>query len=948
MSVTAPQTDAAPAIAGEDMEARVLGLVRGLARELHPERADVATLALDAALDRDFGIDSLARAELLARLERAFAVGLAEDAVMDAETARDLLAAIARAHPPARASLPAAPLAAGEAEVVPRAAATLLEVLAFHRASHAARVHVRLVGTEAAERALTYDELAQGAEAIAAGLLEAEVAPGEIVALMLPTGADFFRCFLGVLIAGCVPAPLYPPARRAHVAEHLLRQAAIVRNARVPLLVTTDEALRFGHLLQAQAESLRHVVTPEALVRPGAAPPWPRLAPTAPALVQYTSGSTGDPKGVVLSHANLLANIHALAGALDAGPRDVVVNWLPLYHDMGLIGHWLGSLTYACPMVCMPPLHFLARPERWLRAISDHGGTLSAAPNFAYELCAARVREGALDGLDLSSWRMAGCGAEAVSASTIARFAARFARWGFRPSAMTPMYGLAESAVALTVSPLGRGPRIDRVRRDSLARGNRAEPAGGAEPAVEVVGCGLPIAGHQVRIVGAAGAEAGDREVGRIEFQGPSCTAGYLRAAAKNAALFHGAWLESGDLGYIADGELFVTGRAKDVIVRAGRNLYPEEIEAAVGALAEVRTGRVAAFAAPDPATGSERLIVLAETRLADPQRRAALAARVRELVAELAELPPDEVVLARPGTVLKTNNGKLRRAACRRLYEAGRLDRPPPAPWRQTLAVVQASLGPAWRRARAAAAALAYAAWFQAVYRGLAPVVWLLVVALPATGARRRLLRSAARLMMRALGLGPAAVGLANLPRMGAHVIAANHASYLDSLALIALLPPRYGFVAKRELGEGAVSGLFLRRLGALFVDRLDPRAGPEDLARMVAALGAGAALVVYPEGTFDRRPGLRPFHLGAFAAAAKAGVPVVPVAIRGSRAVLRGDSRFARRGRITVTVHQPIAPAGADWAEALRLRDLVRAALLVSCGEPDLIFEPARVPDR
>ena len=276
-----------------------------------------------------------------------------------------------------------------------------------------------------------------------------------------------------MLYAGGVPVPVYPPFRRAQVEDHLRRQAAILRNAGASLLIIGSEIHNVGQLMLGLAEDLRHVETVKELSRAGAIEQPLPAGPDTIALIQYTSGSTGDPKGVVLTHANLLANIRAMGEALAASSSDVFVSWLPLYHDMGLIGAWLGALHYGVPTVIMPPLAFLADPGRWLRAIGRHRATLSAAPNFAYELCCKNVHDEDIKGLDLSSLRMLMNGAEPVSPATIARFTARFAKFGFPPKAMAPVYGLAENSVGLTCPPVGRGPIVDRVERSALSREER-------------------------------------------------------------------------------------------------------------------------------------------------------------------------------------------------------------------------------------------------------------------------------------------------------------------------------------------------------------------------------------------------------------------------------------------------------------------------------------------
>jgi 1-acyl-sn-glycerol-3-phosphate acyltransferase len=848
--------------AGSQVE-RLAAILEALAKELHPERAGRVRVQRDSHLERDLGIDSLTRVELLLRLEQGFGVRLSEEALMTAETAADLLTALRAARPDTAEESGWAPAQAPSAASAPEQADTLLDVLAFHKEAHGDRPHIHLIGAKQDVWTMTYHALWQGAREVAAGLAEFDLPQGSAVAIMLPTGEDFFQVFLGVLFAGCVPLPIYPPLRRTQIEEHLRRQAGILRNAQVPVLVTTPEAGLFGRLIRAQVVSVRAVVSVGALRRPVDAEIKPRLDGDSLALLQYTSGSTGDPKGVMLSHANILANIRALGEALEATSRDVVVSWLPLYHDMGLIGTWLGALYYASPFVVMPPLTFLARPERWLWAIDRFRGTISAAPNFAYDFALSKVTDRSIEGLDLSSWRIASNGAERIARPTVERFIARYEPYGFRAQAMTPMYGLAESAVALTTSPLARGPRFDRVRRRDLVTWGRAVPA--AEPGpgqIDFVSCGVPLPGHEIRVVDAAGRELGDRQEGSIQFRGPSATQGYLRAPEKTAALFHDGWLETGDKGYLAEGELYVTGRIKDIIIRAGRNLYPDEIEDAVGDLDGIRKGQVAVFASEDMRTASERLVVLAESRQRDPAKRERLRQQVAALVSDLMGAPPDEVVLALPGAVVKTPNGKVRRSTCRQLYESGRLGRPPPAFWLQMAGLLQASVVPQLRRWWQALAALLYAVRFQFFYRALAPAVFLGVVLLPGLSRRRRLFRAAARLMLRLAGIGPRVGGLDLLPAKRPFVILANHASYLDGLVLAAALPIDFAFVAKRELVEGPIAGTFLKRLGTVFVERFDPAGGVETARDLMRALEAGKSLAMFPEGTFDRRSGLRAFH--------------------------------------------------------------------------------------
>uniref|UniRef100_UPI0032E3E54F AMP-binding protein n=1 Tax=Ramlibacter sp. 2FC TaxID=2502188 RepID=UPI0032E3E54F len=915
----------------------LLRILRELVSELHPGPPRPAEL--DSHLERDLGLDSLARVELLARLERAAGVRLPAATLAEAETPRQLLTALLSAQPEAPPAteaepVPAAPSAAVEA---PTAALTLVEVLQWHAARTPQRVHVRLLGDGAELGTLSYGELLHDARRIACGLQRDGLAPGQAVAIMLPTCLAFFTSFFGALLAGGVPVPMYPPTRPSQLEDHLRRQTGILDSCQAPVLITVTEALAVARLLATQTASLKRVCTPQQL---GAGAD--DLAAATPlttglALLQYTSGSTGKPKGVMLSHANLLANIRAWSRAVAITADDVVVSWLPLYHDMGLIATWLGSLYNGNPLVLMSPLDFLARPARWLSVIDRYRGSLSAAPNFAYELVLRHASAADLAGLDLSCWRLAVNGAEPVSPDTVERFCERLAAQGLRREAMAPAYGLAENAVGLTVPLPGRGARIDRIAREPFFQDQRALPAAEADAdALRFVGSGRPLPGHELRVVDAAENELPERQVGRIEFRGPSATTGYFRNPEETAKLWRGDWLDTGDLGYLAEGELFVTGRVKDMIIRGGRNLYPYELEEAVGALPGVRRGCVAVFGASDPATASERLVAVVETRLQPAEERQQLQRAVEQLAPDLLGLPLDEVVLAPPHSVLKTSSGKIRRAATRELYLAGALGSQRSVRM-QLLRLAALGLARRARRWTGRLIDLLWAGWAWALLALLAPPTWLAIVALRRPALGWRIAGAAARLLLRLTGLQLRVQGLDQLPPATACVAVANHASYLDGLLAMAALPRPFVFVAKSELLERTGTRLLLRGLGAEFVERFVLEGSVEAARHLAERARAGAALFVFPEGTFMRHAGLREFHLGAFLAACEAGLPVLPIAIEGTRALLPAGTWRPRRGPITVTLGQPLTPQGADWRAAVALRDAARAQILAHCGEPD-----------
>ena len=793
-----------------DEQERILEVVRTLAAEVHPDSAP-GQPGPGTDLERDLGLGSLERVELLRRLEAALGRTLPDRALFRARTLADLVTACLGAAP--APAPPAAPAAPGTSPGPATGATTLVEVLDL-QAGRAPDQPALLLESGP----LTYGGLREEAARRALWLYRQRIEPGDRVALMLPTGLDFLGLFFGALWAGAVPVPLYPPVRVEELADYLQRQRRILENAGARLLVVDPRARAVGGVLQGLVPGLGSVEPAPQEVPGEPAPPWP-APPEALALIQYTSGSTASPRGVALTHANLLANIRAYGERLAVRPDDVVVSWLPLYHDMGLIGALLGSLYHGLPLVLEAPEDFLARPSRWLRALSRHRGTIAAAPNFAYELCARRVPEGELAGLDLSSWRAALNGAEPVRPDTLERFAARFGPLGFRREALLPCYGLAEASVALALPSPGRGPVVDRVVRRDLELSGHAVPAELGEDAVGFPSCGTPLAGMELRVADGAGRELPERRQGRILFRGPSAMQGYFGNPQATAAVRDATgWIDTGDLGYLAEGELYVTGRVKDLILKAGRNLHPRDLEAAAAEVPGVRRGCVAAFGVPGEEQGTEDLVVVAESRLRSPGGRRELAGAVAARVAAEAGLPPDRVLVVGPRLLPKTPSGKLRRSACRERYLDGSLERPA-GRVRQAVRVLATGVLPAGRRLARGLAEGLFRGWCWAVLG--ASGAGILLSGTLAEGPSARLRRRCARAILRGFGMRVRVTG--ELAR-GPLLVVANHASYLDAILLTAALERPLCIAAAPWVPRDPVFGPAVRAVPHVVVSRGDP----------------------------------------------------------------------------------------------------------------------------
>ncbi len=485
------------------------------------------------------------------------------------------------------------------------------------------------------------------------------------------------------------------------MAEYLERTARMLERSGARLVLADSRVRRIlgQAIAMAQPELGCRTVADLPKVPMEAMEPVP-VEPSDLALVQFSSGTTVDPKPVALSHRAVAAQVDILNSFWQDTEelRHSAVSWLPLYHDMGLIGCVFPALARDATLTLIGPELFVTRPALWLRALSRYRATISPAPNFAYSLCVTRVSDAEMEGADLSGWRTALNGAESVAPSVLRAFCDRFARWGFRPEALTPVYGLSEAALAVTFSDLDRPFRTGRFDREGLSREGSARID---ENGREIASVGRPVPGFRLRIVDEAGNELPEGRVGRVWIAGPSLMDGYLGDPEATARALRDGWLDTGDLGFLHEGELFLTGRAKDVVILRGRNYAPDEIERAVDGIPGVREGCVVAASwLPEDAPGETLALFVETSRNAKPSEVEALPEACRKAVLGSLDLEVDEVVLLKPGTLPRTSSGKLRRAETLRLHLAGELAPPEPVtPMRIAGAMARSSLAYAGMR---------------------------------------------------------------------------------------------------------------------------------------------------------------------------------------------------------------------------------------------------------
>lgn len=535
------------------------------------------------------------------------------------------------------------------------------------------RTGARFVRRAGAAEFYCYRDILASAQAVAGALQKRGIQPGDRVGLILPTSKGFLDAFLGCQLAGAVPAALYPPFRFGKLEEYFTRTRQMLSKIGARMLITDARVRKLLGPVTNGVRCLESAVDVTDLEGSDAAWQKPDVKSDDPAFLQFSSGSTREPKAVIMTHRSLIANLEMMSAAFraipDANPEQGGVCWLPLYHDMGLVGCMLTGLYYPATVTYISPEDFVVQPSLWLKTISRYRAIISPAPHFAYRMCYAKIRDEELEGVDLSSWRLALNGAEPIELEGMRLFQDRFSKWGFPPQAMTPVYGLAEAGLAVTFSDLQSPPLITEFDRELLATRNQAAPGTGR--ALPSVGRRLP--GLDVQIWDENDRAIPDNLIGKIVVRGASITPGFFNDPELTSAAIRNGWLDTGDLGFFHRENLYIAGRAKDLIIIRGRNYAPQEIEDLLFDVHGVRTGCSVALSAPVGSEG-EQLIILAEKDTRAPVPEAELSATISDKILAGLSLRPYLVQILEPGTLPRTSSGKFRRSDALRMFLAGEL----------------------------------------------------------------------------------------------------------------------------------------------------------------------------------------------------------------------------------------------------------------------------------
>jgi fatty-acyl-CoA synthase len=555
------------------------------------------------------------------------------------------------------------------------------------RTSQAARdsVAVRLLYNQLPERTITYDRLISGSAGYALAYKNAKIMPGEVVILILEHGESLLYAFFGAILHGCIPSIMPFLTEKLSVEQYRRSLSALFKVTSPAAVVTYPEFLPEVQAAAGPNASVRVILSSGTIkpleTYPAAIEPGIHRSPDDIVLLQHSSGTTGLQKGVALSHQAVLNQLDSYSRAIRLNPSDVVVSWLPLYHDMGLIAGFLLPILTGIPLVLLSPFDWVRAPHKLLQAVSQYQGTLSWLPNFAYNFCAQKIRPRDLEGVDLSSWRALSNCSEPMYLKSHHMFIDRFQAYGLRPSALTTCYAMAENVFAVSQGGIGEPVSVDRISQRGLLLHQLATPATADDEAFYMLSAGHPIDHTRIKIIDQHYRDMPERHLGEIAIQSDCMLTGYYNRPDISKKAFHEGWYLTGDLGYIAAGEVYVTGRKKDMIIVGGKNIYPQDLEAIAGEVSGVHPGRVCAFGVPNDTAGTEDVVIIAEVDglkrdTGGPEGENSLdldriSDEIRLRVTRGSDIALRYVKLVGRGWLIKTSSGKIARSANRERYLA-------------------------------------------------------------------------------------------------------------------------------------------------------------------------------------------------------------------------------------------------------------------------------------
>ncbi len=553
---------------------------------------------------------------------------------------------------------------------------TLLEI--FKKAATQSDAKVHFWKSVHKIESFTYPQIFEEAKKIALSLQEKGIKKGDRVIIILPTHLDFYRAFFGSLLVGAIPCALYPPLRLGKINEWKYQTQEACKKIKASVVITNSQIYPLLGQPVSQAKPPKGCYTMSALMHPRQSKlKQVKVNPKDITLIQFSSGSTGESKAVSLTHQNILSNAYAFLDQLPpTHTKHSCVSWLPLYHDMGLIGCLISPMIAPGDVTLIPPEIFIGRPLSWLEALTQTKATVSVAPNFAYGLCTQKIKTSDLAGLDLSNWQVALCGAEPVQSNTLKKFAKKFLTCGLNPNVLTPVYGLAEASLALTFSDIQSPPCWTHFNQQAIEEQGLAIPDSQGIPLASL---GKPVKGVKIEIRDADRKRLSQKQIGHVWAKGPNIMAGYWGDPKNSKKTLEASWLDTGDRGFLYQGNLYLCGRVKDLVIIRGRNYDPASLEATLDEIPQVRTGCSVALSHAEITSDTEQLILLVEHRLkGSKEEKIALAKKIQKKILENFGLTCKEILVLEPGTLPRTSSGKLRRFQAKQLWLKGELKAPP------------------------------------------------------------------------------------------------------------------------------------------------------------------------------------------------------------------------------------------------------------------------------